>query len=75
MLLSTCLFNVEFPAVTLLILALGNCVQVFEPFGQVELVQLPRDPESGHCKGFGFIQVGVDIYNLQFLNDSYTLLL
>ncbi|KAB5561479.1 hypothetical protein DKX38_006436 [Salix brachista] len=29
--------------------------QVFEPFGIVELVQLPHD-ESGHCKGFGFVQ-------------------
>ncbi|KAI9396723.1 hypothetical protein POPTR_004G177000v4 [Populus trichocarpa] len=29
--------------------------QVFEPFGAVELVQLPHD-ESGHCKGFGFVQ-------------------
>ncbi|XP_055962222.1 uncharacterized protein LOC126653691 isoform X2 [Mercurialis annua] len=29
--------------------------QVFEPFGIVELVQLPLD-ETGHCKGFGFVQ-------------------
>ncbi|OMO92736.1 hypothetical protein COLO4_17365 [Corchorus olitorius] len=29
--------------------------QVFESFGSVELVQLPLD-ESGHCKGFGFVQ-------------------
>ncbi|KAG5526829.1 hypothetical protein RHGRI_032933 [Rhododendron griersonianum] len=29
--------------------------QVFEPFGAVELVQLPTD-ESGNCKGFGFVQ-------------------
>ncbi|KAJ9189536.1 hypothetical protein P3X46_000817 [Hevea brasiliensis] len=29
--------------------------QVFEPFGTVELVQLPSD-ETGHCKGFGFVQ-------------------
>ncbi|KAE8669940.1 RNA-binding protein 39-like isoform X4 [Hibiscus syriacus] len=29
--------------------------QVFEPFGTVELVQLPPD-ETGHCKGFGFVQ-------------------
>ncbi|XWS55117.1 hypothetical protein CRYUN_Cryun10bG0147500 [Craigia yunnanensis] len=29
--------------------------QVFESFGSVELVQLPLD-ETGHCKGFGFIQ-------------------
>ncbi|CAI0407979.1 unnamed protein product [Linum tenue] len=28
---------------------------VFEPFGAVELVQLPVD-ETGHCKGFGFVQ-------------------
>ncbi|KAJ7556191.1 hypothetical protein O6H91_05G073500 [Diphasiastrum complanatum] len=30
--------------------------QVFEPFGPVELVQLPTDPETGLCKGFGFVQ-------------------
>ncbi|TYJ47599.1 hypothetical protein E1A91_A01G002000v1 [Gossypium mustelinum] len=29
--------------------------QVFEPFGSVELVQLPLD-ETGHSKGFGFVQ-------------------
>ncbi|TYH26388.1 hypothetical protein ES288_A03G248300v1 [Gossypium darwinii] len=29
--------------------------QVFESFGTVELVQLPLD-ESGHSKGFGFVQ-------------------
>ncbi|XP_056160812.1 uncharacterized protein LOC115672899 isoform X2 [Syzygium oleosum] len=29
--------------------------KIFEPFGEVELVQLPLD-ESGHCKGFGFVQ-------------------
>ncbi|TXG64872.1 hypothetical protein EZV62_011866 [Acer yangbiense] len=29
--------------------------QVFEPFGTVELVQLPFD-DTGHCKGFGFVQ-------------------
>ncbi|KAL6346698.1 hypothetical protein AAG906_000316 [Vitis piasezkii] len=29
---------------------------VFEPFGTVELVQLPTDLETGHCKGFGFVQ-------------------
>jgi len=33
-------------------------LQVFEPFGQVELVQLPLDPMTGLCKGYGFIQVG-----------------
>ncbi|KAJ0967868.1 hypothetical protein J5N97_024785 [Dioscorea zingiberensis] len=30
--------------------------QVFEPFGSVELVQLPVDLETGHCKGYGFVQ-------------------
>ncbi|GBG88761.1 hypothetical protein CBR_g48379 [Chara braunii] len=29
---------------------------LFEPFGPVELVQLPQDPETGQCKGFGFVQ-------------------
>jgi RNA-binding protein 39 len=32
-------------------------MQVFEPFGPVELVQLPLDPETNQCKGFGFVQV------------------
>lgn len=31
--------------------------QIFEPFGPVELVQLPLDLETGQCKGFGFVQV------------------
>ncbi|OIW00454.1 hypothetical protein TanjilG_05804 [Lupinus angustifolius] len=30
--------------------------EIFEPFGPVEVVQLPLDLETGHCKGFGFIQ-------------------
>ncbi|KAM7274749.1 hypothetical protein ACFE04_016615 [Oxalis oulophora] len=30
--------------------------QIFEPFGTVELVQLPLDLETGQCKGFGFVQ-------------------
>ncbi|XP_074334250.1 uncharacterized protein LOC141671796 isoform X2 [Apium graveolens] len=30
--------------------------QIFEAFGPVELVQLPTEPDTGHCKGFGFIQ-------------------
>lgn len=30
--------------------------KIFEPFGPVELVQLPLDLETGHCKGFGFVQ-------------------
>ncbi|KOM31396.1 hypothetical protein LR48_Vigan01g095100 [Vigna angularis] len=29
---------------------------IFEPFGPVEVVQLPLDLETGHCKGFGFVQ-------------------
>lgn len=34
-----------------------DCWQVFEPFGPVELVQLPADLETGQSKGFGFVQV------------------
>ncbi|XBH57740.1 hypothetical protein VPH35_079289 [Triticum aestivum] len=33
-----------------------NRFLVFEPFGLVELVQLPVDPLTGLCKGFGFVQ-------------------
>ena len=31
--------------------------QVFEPFGTVELVQLPPDLETGHSSRYGFVQV------------------
>ncbi|URE27997.1 hypothetical protein MUK42_34819 [Musa troglodytarum] len=31
--------------------------QIFEPFGPVGLVQLPLDLETGHCRGYGFVQV------------------
>ncbi|KAL3843348.1 hypothetical protein ACJIZ3_000751 [Penstemon smallii] len=30
--------------------------QVFEPFGTVELVQMPMDPGTGNCKGYAFLQ-------------------
>ncbi|KAL3514980.1 hypothetical protein ACH5RR_021882 [Cinchona calisaya] len=30
--------------------------QVFEPFGSIELLQLPSDPDTGHGKGYGFVQ-------------------
>nr|XP_011466737.1 PREDICTED: RNA-binding protein 39 [Fragaria vesca subsp. vesca] len=30
--------------------------EIFEPFGPVELVQLPLDIETSQCKGFGFVQ-------------------
>ncbi|XP_020272881.1 RNA-binding protein 39 isoform X4 [Asparagus officinalis] len=45
--------------------------QVFEPFGTVELVQLPLD-ETGHCKGFGFVQFArlEDARNAQNLNGQ-----
>ncbi|MCD7455921.1 hypothetical protein HAX54_030170 [Datura stramonium] len=33
-------------------------IYIFEAFGPVELVQLPIDPETGHCKGFGFARFG-----------------
>ncbi|XP_027366739.1 RNA-binding protein 39 [Abrus precatorius] len=45
--------------------------RVFEAFGQVELVQLPLD-DSGHCKGFGFVQFVrlEDARNAQSLNGQ-----
>ncbi|GJP80038.1 hypothetical protein CLOP_g10275 [Closterium sp. NIES-67] len=30
--------------------------QVFEPFGELELVQVPMDPGAAQCHGFGFVQ-------------------
>ncbi|XP_044481499.1 probable RNA-binding protein 23, partial [Mangifera indica] len=45
--------------------------QVFEPFGSVELVQLPLD-ETGHCKGFGFVHFSrlEDARNALNLNEQ-----
>ncbi|KAL6981012.1 hypothetical protein U1Q18_022646 [Sarracenia purpurea var. burkii] len=37
----------------------------------MELVQLPIDPEIGHCKGFGFIRVSSVIDNFG-VQDSTT---
>ena len=34
---------------------------ISEAFGAIELVQLPTDPESGHCKGLGLIQVSINL--------------
>lgn len=56
-------------------------LQVFEPFGQVELVQLPLDPQTGLCKGYGFIQVNTILrllvvfldYSLHFAVRSFSL--
>lgn len=45
-------------------------VQVFEAFGQVELVQLPLD-ETGHCKGFGFVQVRTSTKSLNGSTQSW----
>ncbi|KAK4780324.1 hypothetical protein SAY87_016430 [Trapa incisa] len=43
-------------------------LKIFEAFGLVELVQLPLDPETGHCKGFGFVQVdGIFLYLMLLL--------
>ncbi|XP_061364704.1 uncharacterized protein LOC133308121 isoform X2 [Gastrolobium bilobum] len=49
----------------------ADLCRVFEAFGQVELVQLPLD-ESGHCKGFGFVQFArlEDSRNAQSLNGQ-----
>jgi RNA-binding protein 23/39 len=30
---------------------------IFKPFGRVDNIQLIRDPETGHSKGYGFITV------------------
>ncbi len=43
---------------------MGDLFQVFEPFGPVELVQLPADIETGQSKGFGFVQVSCAAYSL-----------
>ncbi|KAL0432058.1 UNVERIFIED_CONTAM: RNA-binding protein 39 [Sesamum radiatum] len=42
--------------------------QIFEAFGPVELVQLPTDPETGHCKGFGFVQTDPE-FDLDIRDD------
>lgn len=30
--------------------------QVFEPFGELEFVDLHRDPQTGRSKGYAFVQ-------------------
>lgn len=30
--------------------------ELFEPFGQIEYVDIHRDPQTGKCKGYAFIQ-------------------
>jgi RNA-binding protein 39 len=30
--------------------------ELFEPFGEIEYVDIHRDPQTGRCKGFAFIQ-------------------
>jgi len=36
-------------------------VQVVEPFGALETVQVPVDEASGQCKGFGFVTVSTSL--------------
>lgn len=45
----------------LVVFFIGDHSQIFEPFGAVELVQLPLDLETNHCKGFGFVQVSMNL--------------
>ena len=35
----------------------SNVVELFEPFGTVRTIKLATDIFSGHCKGFGFIEM------------------
>jgi RNA-binding protein 39 len=30
--------------------------ELFEPFGSIDYVDIHRDPQTGKCKGFAFIQ-------------------
>lgn len=32
-------------------------VKLFSPFGNVKWADVAMDPESGHCRGFGFVQM------------------
>jgi hypothetical protein len=51
----------------LIIHIIKSYCQVFEPFGQVELVQLPLDPLTGLCKGFGFVQASFSVRSIFFV--------
>lgn len=53
---SLLLLNADLSFIYLLCNVFFDPCQVFEAFGTIELVQLPRD-EAGLCKGFAFIQV------------------
>ena len=35
--------------------------QVFEPFGELEFVDLHRDPMTGRSKGYAFVQYGASV--------------
>ncbi len=32
--------------------------ELFQPFGAINYVDIHRDPQTGKCKGFAFIQYG-----------------
>ncbi len=34
---------------------------IFEPFGNIQSIQLQMDPETGRSKGYGFITVSFDV--------------
>jgi len=43
---------------------------IFEPFGNIDSIQLIMDPETGRSKGYGFITVSYLNFSLMFL--AYT---
>ena len=45
--------------------------QVFEPFGELDFVDLHRDPVTGRSKGYAFVQ---SVYLFPFINGSLTCL-
>jgi RNA-binding protein 39 len=39
---------------------------IFRPFGKVTNIQLIKDPETGHSKGYGFITVSLNLLKIIF---------
>ena len=47
--------------------------QVFEPFGELDFVDLHRDPMTGRSKGYAFLQLVIRLFIYLHLNMSHFL--
>ena len=47
----------------------GDIKQVFEPFGELEFVDLHKDSVTGRSKGYAFVQYVYQYYNFFWYNS------